>query len=162
MKKYSFPPIVDKNSKILILGSMPGERSLQANEYYAHPQNKFWKIMMTIFGESQMLAYSKRLEVLQKNHVALWDVLENCERKGSLDQNIKAEIPNDFSSFLYEHNNITHIFFNGGTVEKLFNRHVLRQGNIVYTKLPSTSPAHAGMSFETKLKIWREKILTSL
>ncbi|MCK9280680.1 MAG: DNA-deoxyinosine glycosylase [Melioribacteraceae bacterium] len=141
---------------------MPGERSLAMNEYYAHPQNKFWKIMMNIFSEPETLTYEKRVEVLLKNHVALWDVLENCERSGSLDQNIKGEIPNDFFSFLNEYNTITHILFNGGTVEKLFNKHLLRDADIIYTKLPSTSPAHARMPFETKLKIWRANILSAL
>jgi hypoxanthine-DNA glycosylase len=84
-KISSFPPIIDKESKILILGSIPGVKSLEMQQYYAHPQNKFWKIICEIFNEKFTTDYDERIKILEKYHVALWDVIDNCERKGSLD-----------------------------------------------------------------------------
>ncbi len=155
----SFPPLGNKNASILILGSMPGEASLAANQYYAHPRNQFWLIIGELIGIKSTLPYEERVEALIKSRIILWESLQSCIRKGSLDSAILEEIPNDFHLFLAQHNLITHIFFNGAKAEHSFRRHVLPDLNrpdITFKKLPSTSPAHAGMSYAAKLEKWKE------
>ena len=95
----SFPPVANTDATILILGSMPGKESLKQNQYYAHPQNAFWKIMGELVGAHPHLPYDERLHKLTAAHLALWDVLKTCEREGSLDSDIQNEIPNDFTTF---------------------------------------------------------------
>jgi len=154
----SFPPVADRNARILILGSMPGQRSLDAQQYYAHPHNTFWKIMGELTGAQPQLPYEQRLEKLMQAGIALWDVLQTCERKGSLDADIKHEQANDFSTFLANHPHITHVYFNGGKAEQSFRKFVLKEQPLPELKLrrlPSTSPAHAGMPYEAKLSEWR-------
>ncbi len=157
----SFPPIADPSAHILILGSMPGEKSLQTNEYYAHPQNAFWKIMGELIGAGRDLPYAKRLEILKANHIAVWDVLQECVRPGSLDSAISQEIANDFVTFLQRHPQINHIFFNGTKAEQSFQKFAAQNlpRAMQFTRLPSTSPAHASAKFADKLEQWR-KILT--
>ena len=99
----SFPPIVDEHSEILILGSVPGVKSLQMQQYYAHPQNQFWKLMFYLFDSEFSTDYNTRLELLKTNKVALWDVIESCERKGSLDTEIKDEIDNNILELIENH-----------------------------------------------------------
>ena len=105
-KISSFPPIIDKESKILILGSIPGVKSLEMQQYYAHPQNKFWKIICEIFNEDFTTDYSERIKILEKYHVALWDVIDTCERKGSLDSEIRNEEANKIGELLHNYPNI--------------------------------------------------------
>lgn len=160
----SFPPVADRNARILILGSMPGQRSLDTQQYYAHPHNAFWKIMGELTGAHPALPYAQRLQVMQNAHVALWDVLHSCERQGSLDSNIEAEQVNDFEKFFKRHPRITRICFNGAKAEESFRRYVTgRQAlpELHYTRLPSTSPAHAGMRYEEKLAAWRTSLTDS-
>ena len=109
----SFPPIASSSAKVLILGSMPGKKSLEMNQYYAHPQNLFWPFMAEILGFDKTLDYTARTTKLIENHIALWDVLQHCHREGSMDHAIQKDsmIPNDFSSFLKSHRHITTIFF---------------------------------------------------
>jgi len=162
---YSFPAIVDPEARILILGSMPGEASLRAQQYYAHPQNAFWKIMDKIFGAGPGKDYALRVAILQAAGIAVWDVLQSCERTGSLDSAIKEETPNDFAAFFKNYPGITHVFFNGAKAEASFHRLVLPnlgQTGIRYLRLPSTSPAHAMQNFETKLTAWRAITQTDL
>ena len=109
----SFPPIVDKSSKILILGSVPGVKSLQMQQYYAHPQNNFWKLMFHLLDTEFSSDYHTRLQLLKKHRIALWDVIESCERKGSKDTDIKSEIDNDIQELINSHPNIKIIFCNG-------------------------------------------------
>jgi TDG/mug DNA glycosylase family protein len=153
----SFPPIASEKSRVLILGSMPGAVSLKAQQYYAHPRNVFWRIMGKLFGAEPVLPYDERLVRLQSAGVALWDSLQACVRPGSLDTSITEEVPNNFLAFFAQYPAITHVFFNGGKSEKDFLRLVLPslpdRGH-VYTRLPSTSPAHAGMPFEAKVQEW--------
>ena len=159
--KSAFPPIVNENSKILILGSMPGEKSLQAQEYYAFRQNAFWKIMISLLEIPEETKYKVRIKKLQQNGIALWDVIERCERVGSLDSKIdhSTVVANDFSAFLKKYPGIEKIFFNGKSVEALFKRHVQKKqalpNNLVLATLPSTSPANASLTFEKKLEVWR-------
>lgn len=155
---YSFPPVVSPNSKVLILGSMPGEISLKANQYYAHPRNAFWRVMGELVGAGQTLPYQERLAVLDDAGIALWDSLRACTRPGSLDSAIRDEEANDFATLFASFPEITHVFFNGAKSEAAFRRRALPTLNDpkqVFARLPSTSPAHAGMTFDTKVERWR-------
>ena len=154
----SFPPVCDAAAKILILGSMPGKRSLVQQQYYAHPQNSFWKIMGALFGATPELPYPQRLKLLKQNHIALWDVLATCVRASSLDSHIEQEQPNDFATFFAAHPHITHVYFNGSKAEQSFSRFVLNKQQLPPLELhclPSTSPAHAGMGYAQKLTAWK-------
>lgn len=154
----SFPPIVSGKDRVLILGSMPGVASLEANQYYAHPRNAFWPIMGELFGAGLELPYKQRIRILNEAGVALWETLQACVRPGSLDASITDEVPNDFVKFFKKHPAITHVFFNGAHADQAFRRHVaptLPDRGQVFVRLPSTSPAHAGMNFKKKLEVWR-------
>lgn len=157
---HSFEPIADENAELLILGSMPGRASLAAGQYYAHGQNAFWRIISQLLQLDAASPYEVRVQTLKSSRIALWDVLHSCRRQGSLDAMIErdTQIANDFQTFFQTHNKITHVFFNGAKAEEYFLRHVLKNINnnsISFTRLPSTSPAHATMSFEQKLRAWR-------
>ncbi|GMV56087.1 MAG: DNA-deoxyinosine glycosylase [Betaproteobacteria bacterium] len=155
-----FPPIADADARVLILGSMPGLASLRAGEYYAHPRNAFWPIMGALIGAAPALPYAVRVALLRTHGIALWDVLASCVRSGSLDAGIEpgSVIANDFASFFRTHTAIRRIYFNGAAAEASFRRHVLpglASPILPHHRLPSTSPAHAAMSFERKLAAWR-------
>lgn len=158
---YGFPPVANKQARILILGSMPSQASLEQQQYYAHPRNSFWFIMHELFGEKFSTSYQRRCALLKKHHIALWDVLASCTRQGSLDSNIRNDsiIVNDFVGFLAEHKHIQSIFFNGAKAEQAFKKHVWPllnniQRQLHFTRLPSTSPAHASLSAEAKRQQW--------
>jgi len=156
-----FPPVVSAKPETLILGSMPGVKSLQEQQYYAHPQNSFWRILGALF-DMQVTTYPQRVALIKKNRLALWDVLSSCERPGSLDSKIDPETieVNDFNSFLQEYAQITRVFFNGATAEKEFTRRVLPRlpkdvaARLTLKRLPSTSPAHAGVRVGKKIQEW--------
>jgi hypoxanthine-DNA glycosylase len=157
-----FPPIAGRGAHTLVLGSLPGQRSLQMQQYYAHPQNAFWKLIAAIFDVDATLPYARRVLVLTKNHIAVWDVLEAAERPGSLDSSIvhASALANDFASFFRSHPRIDRVFFNGRKAEDMYRRFVLPElgaefSYIRYEGLPSTSPAHAGMTLARKLGRWR-------
>lgn len=157
-----FDAVAAPDARALILGTMPGEASLRAREYYAHPRNAFWKIMGELYGFPHDAPYRIRLEGLTSNGAALWDVLEACERPGSLDSNIKMQSakPNDLPLFLIEHPGIARICFNGKKAEELFRRLVLPNlpsGSDLPDLLvmPSTSPANAHLSYQDKLAQWK-------
>lgn len=150
------------SARILILGSMPGNRSLQENEYYAHPRNVFWDILENLFDVNRSVAYQCRIEQLTALDIALWDVIKQCQRKGSLDTDITASsvVPNDFRSFYRQYPSIQHVFFNGKKSSDLYRKHVLpilpgEIAPITYHTLPSTSPANAAMSFTEKIQRWK-------
>ncbi len=151
----SFPPLVAPGARILILGSMPGAASLAAGQYYAHPRNVFWPVMGSLFGAGPDKPYDERAQILAARGVAVWDVLQFCVRPGSLDSDISDEVPNDFVSFFRDHPGIGHVYLNGGKAAESYKRFVADFCPLPVTKLPSTSPAHAGMSFERKLAAWR-------
>jgi hypoxanthine-DNA glycosylase len=161
MRIRSFPPIAGPDARALVLGSMPGAASLRQQQYYAHPHNAFWRIMAALLQFDPGLDYAGRAAALVRHQVALWDVLAACERPGSLDAAIVPDsvVPNDFAGFLAQHAGVTRICFNGATAERLFKRHVsptLDPGReIDMLRLPSTSPAHAGMPYAQKLQAWR-------
>lgn len=154
-----FAPVVGKGARVLVLGSMPGVASLRQVQYYAHPRNAFWPLAARIFGFDPGLDYDARLRALQANGVALWDVLQACERPGSLDADIRGDtlVPNDFGAFLACHPSIVRLCFNGAKAAAMFRRHVLptlAAPKLALFELPSTSPAHAAASFEQKLAAW--------
>jgi len=155
MKSFSFAPISNSNANVLILGTMPGTKSLELNQYYGHNQNNFWKFMFTIFKEDFSNDYETRKALLQKNNVALWDVLQFCDRVGSLDSAIKNEIANDFETFLEEHPKITTILFNGQKAAAFFKKNVHLKKTYQLITLPSTSPANAAQTFQSKLDEWQ-------
>lgn len=155
---YSFAPVSRADARVLILGSMPGKRSLEQNQYYAHGMNAFWKIMGQLVGADPALPYETRLGILMQSGIALWDVLRSCERESSLDAQIRNESANDFSSFFAQHPHITHVYFNGSKAEQCFNKYVPGKQilpPLEYFRLPSTSPAHAGVSYQDKLQAWQ-------
>ncbi len=148
------------DARVLILGSIPGERSIQLGQYYAHERNAFWPLMVAVFGGGDGIDYEERLNLLLRSRVALWDVLDSAERSGSLDSAIVSgtEAVNDIAGFLLSHPFVTHVFFNGAKAEALFNRHVLEElatRSLMYKRLPSTSPANASASFAQKLEQWQ-------
>lgn len=157
---YSFPPLVGSAPRVLVLGSMPGVASLRAQQYYAHPRNAFWPIMAALFQLDIDAPYATRCQQLTDAGVAVWDVLKACHRPGSLDQHIDPATieANNFNAFLRQHPGIEAICFNGAKAEQVFRRSVLADLLSVpnLEKLPSTSPAHASLSFEQKLEVWRQ------
>ncbi|CAC9973215.1 DNA-deoxyinosine glycosylase [Flavobacterium panici] len=155
MKSYSFSPISSSDSKILILGTMPGTKSLELNQYYGHNQNNFWKFLFSIFNEDFSNDYETKKALLLKNKIALWDVLQYCDRVGSLDSAIKNEIANDFETFLKQHPKINTILFNGQKAAAFFKKYVHLKKEYILITLPSTSPANAGKSFQSKLEEWK-------
>jgi TDG/mug DNA glycosylase family protein len=161
MRVHSFPPISDPASRVLILGSMPGKASLRAKQYYAHPQNAFWRILAALLEFDPAGAYELRIEALRTHGIALWDVMKSCTRESSLDSDVveSSIVPNAFASFFRAHPRIRTVCFNGAKAEQSFQRHalpLLREiGDLDFHRLPSTSPAHASMSFANKLAAWR-------
>jgi TDG/mug DNA glycosylase family protein len=156
-----FPAVAKADATVLILGSLPGRKSLQFQQYYAHPQNAFWRIVETLFGAASSLPYKHRLKILTAHKIALWDVLAAAERPGSLDSSIVSHsaVPNDFAEFFRAHPRIRRVYFNGQKAQGLFQRYVLpalgaESAGIRFECLPSTSPAHAGMTFAKKLDRW--------
>lgn len=148
------------DARLLILGSMPGAKSLQQQQYYAHPRNAFWPLMARILGFDPGLSYSDRLQAMLSRRVALWDVIGYCQRQGSLDSAITAEQANDFGRFFLLHNKIEAIGFNGGKAWQCFRRQVIGKqplpDGLQLIPLPSTSPAHASLSFDDKLQQWQK------
>ena len=156
----SFAPSADFNAKTLILGSIPGRESLRAAQYYAHPRNQFWKIMSTLLGFAPEIPYAKRLLALQSHDIALWDVMRSCQRPGSLDASIEPDSieANDFATFFQSHTSLRAVFFNGASAQAIYNKRVLPTLGVPalhYTRLPSTSPAHAALTFAQKLDAWK-------
>ena len=158
---HSFPPLSNPQARVLVLGSMPGLASLRLQQYYGHPQNTFWKIVGEVLGFDPALAYELRTAALVERGVALWDVLASCVREGSLDADIDdaSVIANDFAAFFDAHPQIVRVCFNGAKAESVYKKHVLPQlgarHGMTYLRLPSTSPAHAGMRLQAKAEVWR-------
>jgi len=158
----SFPPILGRKPRLLVLGSMPGARSLAEQRYYAHPQNLFWRAMDQLCGAGPALPYERRVAKVRGSGIALWDVLAHCERAGSLDGSIvrASEVPNAIAELLAEHPTIRAVAFNGGTARAAFRRHVLPalddevRARVTFEDLPSTSPAYAALSAARKLAQW--------
>jgi len=157
---HSFAPIADAACEVLVLGSMPGKASLRAGQYYAHPQNAFWKILGELLEIEQDAAYQTRLDFLLRSRIALWDVLKTCTRASSLDADIvdSSSTANDFGTFFAEHAKLSTVFFNGAKAESSFRKLVLPRLppslRLELCRLPSTSPANASVPYQQKLEQW--------
>jgi double-stranded uracil-DNA glycosylase len=159
MLSFGFPPISSPSARVLILGSLPGRMSLERGEYYANPQNAFWKVIAARIPDFPS-DYSSRIAALIEQRVALWDVLAAATRSGSLDAAISDDaIPNNFHAFFHAHPNVQLVCFNGATAAKLYERLVMptltdAQRTIVRQTLPSTSGANASLTFAQKAEGW--------
>ena len=152
----SFDPIVYSNTKILVLGSLPGKKSLELREYYGHPRNRLWKILAHLTGNEIPQNYERKKEFLFKNNIGLWDVAHSAYREGSLDSKIKKENPNDIEDLLESYETIKVIGFNGKKSEKMFFKYFTEKLGIKYVPLPSTSPANMAINFEEMCRRWSE------
>ena len=154
MPTHNFPPLFDKNSEILILGSFPSVKSREAKFFYGHPQNRFWKVLAAIFEKSVPQSIEEKKEFLLESRIALWDVIKSCNIEGSSDSSIKNAVPNDISHIL-SNSSVKKIFVNGRTAEKYYNMFIKDKLKISATVLPSTSPANAAYSFEKLVDTWK-------
>ena len=154
-RKRSFPPVVDRRSRLLVLGTLPGEESLRRQEYYAHPRNLFWPIVCGLFDADVPTRYDERLRFALRQGLALWDVVADGERTASADATIRGEVPNTIADLLAAYPGIRAVAFNGSGAQRLHDRHFVRRADIRYLALPSTSPAHARLSYHEKLARWR-------
>ncbi len=135
---------------------MPGPEALRRRKYYGFPGNHFWPVIQTLFGkEDRPLSYPQKIRLLKRNRIALWDVIASCRRKGASDSAITRVVPNKIPELLKRYPNIRKVFLNGKTAERLFWLHFGEKVRIPVGALPSTSPAHAAMSFEEKLERWK-------
>lgn len=153
----SFNPIIDNNSKILILGSMPGRKSLAMQQYYAHPQNRFWRLLAQLLEEDVPTNYEQKQALLLRHHIALWDTLAYCEREGSLDSDIKNEQPNAIVQLVSEHEQLRAVFCNGGKAAAAFKKYFAKAlpASIAVYYLHSTSPANARMRLDALAAEWQ-------
>lgn len=154
MEQHTIPPIFDKNSKVLILGSFPSVKSREIQFYYGNPQNRFWRVLAEILGREVPSTPAEKGAMLLQNKIALWDVIAFCDIDGSDDATIRNVTPNNLR-IITENADIKHIFTNGGTADNLYRKHCALQTGIPANRLPSTSPANAGSSFEKLVKAWK-------
>lgn len=154
MINHPIPPIYDKNSKILILGSFPSVKSREAEFFYGHPQNRFWRVIAAVFESSVPQTVDEKKTFLLAHGIALWDVIGSCEIEGSSDSSIKDVVPNDISEILAVAD-IKQIFVNGRTAEKYYNKYMKEQYGREAVCLPSTSPANAVWTFERLVDAWK-------
>lgn len=157
------PAIIDERTKVLILGSMPGEISLVKQQYYGNERNHFWRIISMLFEQELPVAYEDKLQLAKQYNIGLWDVIQSCERQGSLDSAIKKEVPNNLKAIIEQHQQIELVLFNGGKAYTTFKKYFKEADfpQIRFVKMPSTSPVPGRnvKSFDEKLVCWRE-ILT--
>lgn len=155
MISQSFPPIIGDSPLVLVLGTLPSKVSLQKQQYYGHPQNKFWPIVYALFDGSIPDDYHAKVSFAKANGLAVWDVCHTAVRPGSLDADISEEQPNAINQLLAENPTITVIAFNGKKSEQLFFKYFDRRGDVLYVTLLSSSPANAAYSFDQKLDNWK-------
>ncbi|MXO72925.1 DNA-deoxyinosine glycosylase [Alteraurantiacibacter buctensis] len=155
-RKSSFPPHITPHARLLILGSLPGEASLAARQYYAHPRNLFWRLMGEVLGEDlPALPYQERLTALARRHVGLWDAVASASRKGSLDAAIRAVEANPLADLAARLPHLNAVACNGQASHRIATRPLATSGLPVIA-LPSSSPAHAAMPFAEKRSRWLE------
>jgi len=150
---HNIPPVFNSESRILILGSFPSVKSREAEFFYGHPQNRFWKVTAAVFGCEAPNTTAEKKKFLLENHIALWDVIGSCEIVGSADSSIKNVVPNDLD-FLIKQTEIKRIFVNGKTAEKYYNKFILPKNNRKAICLPSTSPANAAKKIDDLIREW--------
>ena len=151
---HKIPPVYNKNSQILILGSFPSVKSREERFFYHHKQNRFWKVLSTIVNDVLPETIDEKKDFLLKNHIAVWDVIASCDIEGSSDSSIKNAVPNDFSDIL-KAAPIRKIYTNGGTAYKLYHKYCEKVTGIKAMKLPSTSPANASYSLDRLISEWK-------
>lgn len=151
--KHEIPPIYDKNSKILVLGSFPSVKSRESQFFYHHPQNRFWKVLSSVVGVDTPTSIEEKKKFLLDNNIALWDVIASCDIEGSSDSSIKNVVTNDLDKII-ENCNIKQIFCNGGKSYELYRKYCEKDTNLKAIKLPSTSPANARFSLEKLIAEW--------
>ena len=152
----SFPPIADRRSRVLILGSMPGPEALRRRQYYGFPGNHFWRLAADLLGVEKPEGYAARVAMLKRGRIALWDTIAACTRPTALDSHIRGARPNDVSGLLGRYPGIRAVFVNGRKAESMLRRH--HEGRIYapVSYLPSSSPANASLAYAGKLKLWRK------
>ena len=151
---HKIPPVYNKNSQILILGSFPSVKSREGRFFYHHKQNRFWKVLSTIVNDVLPETIDEKKDFLLKNHIAVWDVIASCDIEGSSDSSIKNAVPNDFSDIL-KAAPIRKIYTNGGTSYKLYHKYCEKVTGIKAMKLPSTSPANASYYLDRLISEWK-------
>lgn len=161
--KTGMPPIIGRGARLLILGTLPGDQSLRRRQYYAHPRNSFWPLVAALEEDVAPVAYARRVALLKRRRIALWDVLRSATRTGSLDTAIRNAVPNDFEAFFARHPGIAAVAFNGQKARDLFRRHVaseaaLENRGIAMLVLPSSSPTHV-KPFPEKLAAWQAALV---
>ena len=157
MTYHNIPPVFDENSRILILGSFPSVKSREAQFFYGHPQNRFWKVISAVFDSECPQTIKEKKKFLLENNIAVWDVIRSCEITGSSDSSVKNAVPNDLSQIL-EGSRVTRVFTNGNLSYTLYNKLCLDKTEIAAVKLPSTSPANAAWSLEKLISEWKRLI----
>jgi hypoxanthine-DNA glycosylase len=157
VRSAAFAPVVDEGVRVLVLGSLPGTASLAAGQYYAHPQNAFWRLIGAVIGtDLAALPYPERLAALKAARVGLWDVVASAVRPGSGDAAIREAEPADLAALVARLPALRAVGFNGGTAARIGRRQLAGRGpGLALLDLPSSSPAHAGMPFAAKLERWR-------
>ena len=151
---HPFPPLFDKNSETLILGSFPSVKSREEMFFYGHPQNRFWKVLSAIFNENVPETIEDKKTFVLSHNLALWDSIHSCTVTGSSDSSIKNVIPNDISLIINE-SKISRIFCNGALSHRMYTKYIFPVTKINAVKLPSTSPANASYSFERLVSEWK-------
>lgn len=154
MVSHPIPPVFDRNSKVLILGSFPSVKSREAQFFYGHPQNRFWKVTSKVFGVPEPKTVEEKKAFLLSHGIAVWDVIASCDIEGSSDSSIKNVVPNDLTQLL-EHTDIRTIFVNGKTAERFYNKYIKNTIGRDAVCLPSTSPANAAWSVERLTEAWK-------
>lgn len=150
---HEIPPVYNKNSEILILGSFPSVKSREGQFFYHHKQNRFWKVLSAVVNDVLPETIDEKKEFLLRNHIAVWDVIASCDIEGSSDSSIKNAVPNNFSDIL-KAAPIRQIYTNGGTAYKLYHKYCEKMTGIKAVKLPSTSPANASYSLDSLIGEW--------
>lgn len=155
---HTFEPVYDKASELLILGSFPSVKSREQGFYYGHPQNRFWKVMAAVLNCNVPETVDEKKHLLHYHHIAVWDVIDSCDIKGSSDSSIRNVVPADIAGLLAQ-TSIRHIYANGRTAGRLYEKYILPHTERKITILPSTSPANAAYSVEKLIQIWRENLI---
>ena len=154
---HEFEPVFNRESQILILGTLPSVKSREQHFYYGHPQNRFWKVLANITNEAVPSSISEKKELLLTHHIAIWDVIKSCEIIGSSDSSIRNVVPADIG-LLLENSNISAIFGNGAKACELYDKYTLAKTGFPIQKLPSTSPANAAWSLERLTDYWAQAL----
>ena len=153
---HEFAPVYDERSRILILGTFPSVKSREQHFYYGHPQNRFWKVLASLTQWPQIpQTIAEKKQMLLKNEIAIWDVIQSCDIAGSSDSSIKNVVPSDIGSIL-KNSGIARIYANGNMAKKLYEKYILPETGVPIIGLPSTSPANAAYSIERLKESWQQ------